>query len=112
MMTEFDKRFYKIKDVAEILGVNASTLRYWESEFPEITPTRSRSNQRYYTPDNIRDLRIIQYLVKVKGLRIDAAKQEFASNRKNISQRIKVTDLLTQTRDELKDMLAALNKRR
>ncbi len=39
-MEEFDKKYYKIKDVAEILSVPASTLRYWESEFPEISPRR------------------------------------------------------------------------
>lgn len=111
-MEDLDKQYYKIRDVAELLGVNTSTLRYWESEFPEITPRRSRTNQRYYRPEDIKTIRMIHYLVKVKGLRIDAAKEEIASNRKNISRRLEVIELLTNTRNELKEMLNALGKRR
>lgn len=109
---DLDKQFYKIRDVSELLGVPASTLRYWESEFPEIMPKRSRSNQRYYRPDDIRILRMIHYLVKVKGLRIEAAKEELRSNRKNVSRRLEVIDLLTETRESLNEILGALNKRK
>ena len=111
-MEDLDKQYYKIRDVAELLGVNTSTLRFWESEFPEITPRRSRTNQRYYRPEDIKTIRMIHYLVKVKGLRIEAAKEEIASNRKNISRRLEVIELLTNTRNELKEMLNALGKRR
>lgn len=111
-MEDLDKQYYKIRDVAELLGVNTSTLRYWESEFPEITPRRSRTNQRYYRPEDIKTIRMIHYLVKVKGLRIEAAKEEIASNRKNISRRLEVIELLTNTRNELEEMLNALGKRR
>lgn len=110
-MNEFDKNYYKIRDVSEILGVNASTLRYWEDEFPELRPHRSRTNQRYYRPDDIKILRIIHYLVKVKGLRIEAAKEELARNRKNISKKVDAIELLKETRSSLQEILIALNKR-
>ncbi|MDE7495282.1 MAG: MerR family transcriptional regulator, partial [Muribaculaceae bacterium] len=45
-----DKLYYKIKDVAEMLDIPATTLRYWEKEFPECSPRRSSTNIRYYTP--------------------------------------------------------------
>lgn len=109
---EFDKQFYKIRDVSELLGVNASTLRYWEDEFPEIKPKRSATNQRYYRPEDIKTLRIIHYLVKIKGLRIEAAKEELSRNRNNVSQRIDAIELLKKTRTQLEDMLEALNKRK
>jgi len=50
LINGMDKKYYKIKDVAEMLGIVPSTLRYWEQEFPECSPRRSASNQRYYTP--------------------------------------------------------------
>lgn len=111
-MEEFDKKYYKIRDVAILLNVPPSTLRYWETEFPECAPRRSRTNQRYYTPEDIKVLRMINYLVKVKGLRIDAAKEELKVNRKNVSRRIEVIDILTETKNELQDILDALNKRK
>ncbi|MDE7180762.1 MAG: MerR family transcriptional regulator [Muribaculaceae bacterium] len=109
---DLDKKFYKIKDVAELLGVQPSTLRYWESEFTGINPRRSKSNQRFYTSDDINRLRMIYYLIKVKGLRIEAAKEELRLNRQNISNRMKVIDLLTRTRNELEEIMGALGKRR
>lgn len=111
-MEDLDKKYYKIKDVAELLGVAPSTLRYWETEFPEIKPKRSRTNLRYYTPDTITILRMINYLLKIKGLRIDAAKEELKNNRKNVSKRIDMIELLTDTKSQLEDILSALNKRK
>ena len=111
-LDELDKKYYKIRDVSALLDVAPSTLRYWESEFPEIQPRRSNSNQRYYRPEDIKVLRMIHYLVKVKGLRIEAAKEELSKNRTNVSRRLEVIELLTDTRDELQEILSALNKRR
>lgn len=111
-MEELDKKYYKIRDVSELLGVPTSTLRYWETEFPEIAPRRSQSNQRYYTPEDITCLRMIHYLMKVKGLRLEAAKEELRTNRTNISNRIKIIETLTATRNELEEILNGLTKRR
>ncbi len=43
-----DKLFYKIGEVSRIAGVEPYVLRYWESEFPQIRPSRADSNQRTY----------------------------------------------------------------
>lgn len=106
-----DKKYYKIRDVAEMLGIAPSAIRYWEQEFPECRPRRSATNQRYYTPENIECLRIIHYLLKVKGLRVDAAKEQLHNNRSNIERRMEIIDKLTTVRNELSEMLNALKKR-
>lgn len=110
--TDLSKKYYKISDVSEILGISASTIRYWESEFPEISPMRSVSNQRFYTPEDIEVLRIIYFLLKVKGLKIDAAKEQMRLNRNNISKKAEIVERLMDVRDELTMMLKALEKRR
>ncbi|MCM1369490.1 MAG: MerR family transcriptional regulator [Candidatus Amulumruptor caecigallinarius] len=111
-MEEFSKKYYRIKDVSELLNIPPSTLRYWEKEFPGCSPGRSSTNIRYYTPDDIRTLRMINYLVKVKGLRVEAAREELATNKKNVSKRIEIIDTLSAVRNELQEMLDALTKRR
>ena len=45
-MDELNKRFYRIGDVADILGIPASTLRFWEKEFTIIKPVRNAKNTR------------------------------------------------------------------
>lgn len=107
-----NKKYYKIKDVAEMLDVAQSTLRYWESEFPEISPIRSLTNQRYYTPEDIETIRIIYFLLKVRGLKIEAAREQMRMNRTNVSRKIEVIDSLNDVRDELEMMLKALEKRK
>ena len=111
-MDELDKKYYKIKDVSDMLGVTASTLRYWEQEFPECKPRRSSTNIRYYNVQDIKTLKIIHYLLKIKGLKIDAAKEQLHANKSNVSNRVKIIETLTDTRNQLKEMLDALNKRR
>lgn len=112
MASDLTKKYYKIKDVAEILGVGQPTLRYWESEFPEVKPLRSPSNIRYYTPEDVETLRIIYYLVKVRKLKIEAAKEQMRLNRKNITKRMDVIEKLQDVRDELEMMLKGLEKRK
>ncbi len=111
-MDELEKKFYKIKDVAILLGVSPSTLRYWEQEFPECKPRRSTSNIRYYKAEDIELLKIIYYLLKIKGLKIEAAKEQIRTNRKNVSNRAKILETLTDTRNQLEGILKALSRRK
>lgn len=110
--SDLTKKYYKIKDVAELLDVSQPTLRYWETEFPEIKPFRSASNIRFYTPDDIETLRIIYFLVRVKGLKIEAAREQLRLNSANISKKMEIIDKLNDVRDELEMMLGALDKRK
>ena len=112
MPNDFSKMFYKINEVAEIVGVSPSTLRFWENEFPDITPKRSNTNLRYYTPTDIEKIRLIHYLLKEKGLKIEAAKEQLKHNRKNISKKLEIIDRLKIVRNELEGMLQALGKRK
>lgn len=111
-MEDFDKKYYKISDVAEFLGVPPTTIRYWETEFPEIAPLRTPTGIRQYTPSDIETLRIISYLLKTKGLKLEAAKLQFHQNRNNISKRLKVISELQDLKKELETMLKSLNKRK
>ena len=111
-MEDLDKKYYKIRDVAEFLGVSSATLRYWESEFPEINPGRTPTGIRQYTPSDVETLRIIHYLIRVKGLKVEAARQQLRNNRDNISKKLKVISELLDLRSELEVMLKTLTKRK
>ncbi len=111
-MEELSKQYYKIKEVAEILDVPQSTLRFWEKEFPMIKPIRSSHNIRYYRPQDIELLRIIHYLIKDKGLKIEAAREQLRSNKHNVSRRVEIIDRLKSVRSELANLLVALGGRK
>lgn len=111
-MEELSKQYYKIKEVAEILDVPQSTLRFWEKEFPMIKPIRSSHNIRYYRPQDIELLRIIHYLIKDKGLKIEAAREQLRSNKHNVSRRVEIIYRLKSVRSELANLLVALGGRK
>lgn len=111
-MDELDKKFYKIREVAEILNIPASTLRFWESRFTLIKPKRNTHGTRLYTPQDIEKIRMIHYLVKEKGLKLEAAEQQISRNHSGISRRYEVITRLQSIREELQGMLDALKTKR
>lgn len=107
-----DKRFYKIGDVAEMLGLPQSTLRFWETQFREAVPRRNARGTRLYTPSDIENLRIIKYLLHDKGLKIEAAKDELRHSRSEAARRTETVEALTSVRDRLQQLLDSLHKLR
>jgi DNA-binding transcriptional MerR regulator len=55
-------------------------LRFWEKEFPQLKPKLRARGRRYYTPENVKLLKKIQYLLKDKGLTIKGAKKIIDNN--------------------------------
>ena len=55
-------------------------LRFWEKEFPQLKPKLRGKGRRYYTPENVKLLKKIQYLLKDKGLTIKGAKKIIENN--------------------------------
>ena len=58
------KLYYSIGEVAEMLGLSETLLRYWEKEFPSITPKKAGRNVRQYSQEDIDQLRLVRHLVK------------------------------------------------
>lgn len=109
---EPDKQYYKISDVADMLDLPQSTIRFWEKEFATyLKPVRTRSNLRMYKPQDIERLRVIRYLIKDKGLKIDAARAYLRSNPDNTSKMADALNTLIEVRAELKGLLDALGGR-
>lgn len=112
MALSTDKRYYKIGDVADMLGLPQSTLRFWEQHFAMARPERNQAGTRRYTPRIIENLRILKFLLHDKGLKIEAAKEEIKTNRDGIIRRAEALAQLTLVRDRLQELLDSLHKLR
>lgn len=73
-----DKIYFKIGEVAEIVGVEPYVLRYWESEFPVLRPSKSRSQQRLYRKRDVEVLLRIKKLLYEDLYTIAGAKKALA----------------------------------
>ena len=69
------KLYYSIKEVAEMLGVSESMLRFWEKEIPMIKPKTTGNNIRQYTEQDIENIKVVYNLVKVRGFKLAAARK-------------------------------------
>lgn len=95
-----DKLYYSIGEVAKAFEVNTSLLRYWEQEFPILRPKKNKKGNRYFTPEDLKNLQIIYHLVKEKGYTLDGARIALATNNK-ISETISIIDRLEFVKAEL-----------
>jgi DNA-binding transcriptional MerR regulator len=73
-----DKIYFKIGEVAEIVGVEPYVLRYWETEFPALRPGKSRSQQRLYRKRDVEVLLRIKKLLYDDMYTIAGAKRQLA----------------------------------
>jgi len=96
------KRYYSIREVAEMFGLNESTLRYWEQEFPYLRPkTSGPAKIRQYQEKDIEQIRLIHNLVKVRGFKLAAAKKIINANRDGADRKAEVMTKLMDIRAEL-----------
>ncbi len=111
-MDSLDKKYYKISEVADIINVAPSTLRFWESQFTIVKPKRNDKGTRFYTPRDIEVIRMIYFLVKEKGLKLEAAQEQIRRNHSGVSRRFEAIERLRAVRGTLQKMLDALNSKR
>ena len=96
------KLYYSIKEVAEMFGLNESTLRYWETEFPYLKPKTAGPNKvRQYSAKDIEQIKLIHNLVKVRGFKLAAAKKMINANRDGADRSADVLSRLISVRDDL-----------
>jgi DNA-binding transcriptional MerR regulator len=112
MALSTDKRYYRIGDVSDMLGLPQSTLRFWETQFSIAVPRRNDKGTRLYTPKDIENLRMLKFLLHDKGLRIEAAREELKVNRDGIIRRAEALAKLREVRDRLQSLLDSLHKLR
>jgi DNA-binding transcriptional MerR regulator len=70
-----DKLYFKIGEVSELLGVEPYVLRYWESEFPSLSPKKSGTGHRLYRRKDVELLLRIKHLLYEKRFTIEGARQ-------------------------------------
>lgn len=70
-----DKLYFRIGEVSDIVGVKPYVLRYWESEFPDVRPTKSKSGQRLYKRRDVELLLRIRELLYQERFTINGARK-------------------------------------
>lgn len=96
------KVLFSITEVTKLVGVPASTLRYWEKQFDGITPRTDNHGNRYYRQSDIDLIKQIKYLRDEMHItRIEAIRNELSSPRRRADQRQHAYEILTRVKAAL-----------
>src|SRR2546430_16190079 len=98
-----NKIFFKIGEVCEIAGVEAYVLRFWETEFPNLAPEKSKSGHRIYKRKDVENVLRIKELLYDRGFTIAGARKVLSKSRG--SKRADRDQVLLQVQTELRDIL-------
>jgi DNA-binding transcriptional MerR regulator len=112
-----DKLYFKIGEVSELLGVEAYVLRYWETEFPVLSPKKSGTGHRLYRRKDVELLLRIKHLLYDKRFTIEGARQSLHSEArapkpvrapKRVQAELFSEDPMPDIRRELQEILQLL----
>src|SRR5450755_457242 len=83
-----DKLYFRIGEVAGLLAVEPYVLRYWETEFPSLTPKKSGTGHRLYRRKDVELLLKIKHLLYEKRYTIEGARQSLHNDSKGIKTKV------------------------
>lgn len=102
------KLYYGIQEVAALLNINASKLRYYEREFPTLQPRKNRSGDRVYTQADIQHLKEILELTNEKGFTLPGAREHLKTHEANRRGNARHVAKLTELKAFLEQLRAGL----
>ena len=85
-----DKIYFKIGEVSEIVGVEAYVLRYWETEFDLLKPSKAPSRHRLYKKKDVELLLEIKRLLYSEGFTIEGARKRLKEMRREEKDQLKL----------------------
>jgi DNA-binding transcriptional MerR regulator len=104
----FQKQYYSITEVSEWFHVNTSLIRFWENEFDILKPRKNRKGDRLFRPEDVKNLRIIYYLLRQQKYSIEGARQFLKDNKKKAEMQTQLVEALTRFRSFLLELRANL----
>jgi len=111
-----DRLYFRIGEVARLCRLPAYVLRFWETEFPQLKPTKSSTGQRMYRRSDVENVLRIKRLLYEEGFTIPGARQQLLAERKAIRSQAALpfvrpagSEEIRRVRQGLKELLAVLS---
>ena len=98
--------FSRSGEVCDIVGVEPYVLRFWETEFPNLAPEKSKAGHRVYKRKDVENGPRVKQLLYDRGFTIAGARKQLAKSR--TSRKAERDKVLTRVRKELQDILTLL----
>lgn len=100
-----ERLYYKIGEVAAMLGEEVSTIRFWSDTFPRfVKPERNAKGNRLFHPEDVDNLRLIHFLTRVEGLTLDGVERKLSENRDGLEHKRQIVEKLYDIRAQLSEL--------
>ncbi|HWD97468.1 MAG TPA: MerR family transcriptional regulator [Bryobacteraceae bacterium] len=107
-----EKLFFRIGEVSQIIGVEPHVLRYWESEFPALSPRKSSSGQRMFRRRDVELLLRIKHLLYDRKFTIEGARRLLTGKKQALGHQgelFPAANPLPEIRQQLAEILKLLS---
>lgn len=104
----YSKQYYAISEVASMFNVNISLLRFWEKEFDILKPRKNRKGDRLFRPEDIKNLKLIYFLLREKRYTISGART-FIKKGKKVNEQFEAIETLKNIRKMLVELKESLS---
>ena len=101
---KIEKLYYSIGEVAEMLEVPVSTVRFWENEFDILKPMKNKKGNRLFTQADLKNLRIIHHLLKEDGMTLSGAKKKVSEKWDEADSKFEINESLQKIKTILLDI--------
>jgi len=104
-----EKRYYTMGEVARILGVNPSLIRFWEKEFDILELKKNRKGNRIFAPRDLENIKLIYHLVKERGFTLKGAQAKLRENREDTARIAEAVARLKNVKQALAELKKGLD---
>jgi DNA-binding transcriptional MerR regulator len=99
-----EKLYYSIGEVAEMLDVPVSTVRFWDNEFAILKPMKNKKGNRLFTQTDMRNLRIIHHLLKEEGMTLSGVKKKLSEKWNETDYKFEINESLLKIKSMIQDI--------
>ncbi len=103
----FQKAYYSIGDVALMFKENASLIRFWENEFDILKPKKNKKGDRYFRPEDVKNLKLIHHLMRERKFTMEGTK-EFLKNSRKAGEKFEMIESLQKLKSFLLELKVSL----
>ena len=105
---KIEKVFFTISEVADMLGVSTSLIRFWDKEFSIIKLQKNKKGNRMFTSNDVRNLTIIHKLLKEEGMTMAGVKKKLSGKWDETDHKFEITESLNKIKGLLLEMRDSL----
>jgi len=104
-----EKMLFKMGEVADMLGEETSTIRFWANTFSKhIKPERNAKGNRMFRPQDLETLRAIRFLVRENGMTLEGVAKRLEGDRGELDSKMKIVAKLQGIKSMLEELQESL----